>query len=67
VLQGVLGKPLGKALGSRYKVTGSWEKPEITLVAKEAPHTAPTAPRPADATPEAPPDAAAKPARRGLR
>ena len=67
VLQGVLGKGIGKAMGSRYKVTGSWEKPEITLVSKEAPHTAPVAPKPADATPQAPPEAAAKPAQRGLR
>ena len=67
VLQGVLGKGIGKATGSRYKVTGSWEKPEITLVSKEAPHTAPVAPKPEDATPQATPDAAAKPARRGLR
>jgi uncharacterized protein YhdP len=37
VLQGVLGKPIGKAMGSRYHVSGSWEKPAITLIAKEAP------------------------------
>ncbi len=67
VLQGVLGKSMGKATGSRYKVTGSWEKPEITLVSKEAPHTAPVAPGPADTTPQPPPDATAKPAARGLR
>jgi len=35
VLQGVLGKPMGRALGSRYKVSGSWDKPQITLVARE--------------------------------
>jgi len=67
VLQGVLGKSMGKAAGSRYKVTGSWEKPEITLVSKEAPHTAPVAPQPADAIPQPQSDAAAKPSRRGLR
>ena len=38
VLQGVLGKPIGKAMGSRYRVSGSWEKPEITLIAKESSH-----------------------------
>ncbi|HEV7490147.1 MAG TPA: YhdP family protein [Rhodanobacteraceae bacterium] len=38
VLQGVLGKPIGKAMGSRYRVSGSWEKPEITLIAKENTH-----------------------------
>lgn len=67
VLQGVLGKGIGKATGSRYKVTGSWEKPEITLVSKEAPHTAPVTPPPADGAPQAPPDAPAKPGARGLR
>ncbi len=35
VLQGVLGKPMGRAMGSRYKVSGSWDKPEITLIAKD--------------------------------
>jgi uncharacterized protein (TIGR02099 family) len=67
VLQGVLGKGIGKATGSRYKVTGSWEKPEITLVSKEAPHTVPVTPPPADGAPQTSPDAPAKPAQRGLR
>jgi uncharacterized protein (TIGR02099 family) len=67
VLQGVLGKGIGKATGSRYKVTGSWEKPEITLVSKEAPRSVPVTPPPVDGAPQAPPDAAAKPAQRGLR
>jgi uncharacterized protein YhdP len=35
VMQGILNKPLGKAVGSRYQVTGSWEKPKITLLARE--------------------------------
>lgn len=35
VLQGVLGRPLGKAMASRYQVSGSWDKPKITLVARE--------------------------------
>lgn len=39
VLQGVLGKPIGKAMGSRYRVSGTWEKPEITLIANENPPT----------------------------
>ncbi|HEY6986008.1 MAG TPA: YhdP family protein [Rhodanobacteraceae bacterium] len=38
VLQGVLGKPIGKAMGSKYRVSGSWEKPEITLIAKDNSH-----------------------------
>ena len=47
VLQGVLGKPLGKAIGSRYQVSGSWDKPQITLIAKENPRA-----KPGDAKPE---------------
>jgi uncharacterized protein (TIGR02099 family) len=34
VIQGILNKPLGKAVGSRYQVTGSWDKPKITLIAR---------------------------------
>lgn len=37
VMQGILNKPIGKAIGSRYSVTGSWEKPKITLVSREKP------------------------------
>ncbi|HKE48305.1 MAG TPA: YhdP family protein [Rhodanobacteraceae bacterium] len=56
VLQGVLGKPMGKAMGSHYKVTGSWEKPTITLVSRETPRQAPRdAKSPADAPAPAPP------------
>ena len=63
VLQGVLGKPMGKAMGSRYRVTGSWDKPQITLISKEGPHQAPQhAPQPA--TPD---EAAAKPGPNRLR
>jgi uncharacterized protein (TIGR02099 family) len=66
VLQGVLGKPIGKAMGSRYHVSGSWEKPEITLIAKETlrrsrPESKPQEP---DAKPQEP---EAKPADGGLR
>ncbi|HVT32268.1 MAG TPA: YhdP family protein [Rhodanobacteraceae bacterium] len=66
VLQGVLGKPIGKAMGSRYQVSGSWEKPEITLIAKETQRR----PRPESKSqePEAnPPGPDAKPADGGLR
>jgi uncharacterized protein YhdP len=35
VLQGVLGRPMGKAMGSRYRVSGSWDKPQITLIGGE--------------------------------
>ncbi|MET0232564.1 MAG: AsmA-like C-terminal region-containing protein [Rhodanobacteraceae bacterium] len=52
VLQGVLGKPMGKALGSTYRVTGSWEKPVVTVVSREAPRAPPpTAPPQADDAP----------------
>ena len=32
VMQGILNKPIGKAVERRYHVTGSWEKPEITVL-----------------------------------
>ncbi len=35
VMQGILHKPLGKAIQMRYRVTGSWDKPKITEVARE--------------------------------
>ena len=53
VLQGVLGKPMGKVMGSHYKVTGSWEKPQITLIAREAPRAVPREAKPADAAAKA--------------
>ncbi|NCT68355.1 MAG: TIGR02099 family protein [Rhodanobacteraceae bacterium] len=62
VMQGILNKPLGKAIGSRYHVSGSWDKPKITLIAREKPPAPPAPPapkrsvRPADA-----PDAAQGP------
>lgn len=31
VMQGILNKPLGKAIERRYRVTGTWAKPTITL------------------------------------
>jgi uncharacterized protein (TIGR02099 family) len=65
VLQGVLGKPMGKALGSTYRVTGSWEKPIVTVVSREAPHPPPTEP-PKDGAPQPAPEPA-KPAPGGLR
>lgn len=34
VMQGILNKPIGKAVERRYHVTGPWEKPEITLIAR---------------------------------
>lgn len=35
VMQGILNKPLGKATQRHYTVTGSWDKPKITLLARE--------------------------------
>lgn len=37
-VQGLLGHGLNKAVGARYKITGSWDKPVMTLLEK---HTAP--------------------------
>jgi uncharacterized protein (TIGR02099 family) len=54
VLQGVLGKPLGKAAGSRYQVTGSWDKPQITLIGKDASRAPKTPPAVPEAAPAAP-------------
>ncbi|MEO5622495.1 MAG: YhdP family protein [Dokdonella sp.] len=34
VMQGILNKPLGKAIARRYTVTGSWDKPKITQLAR---------------------------------
>ncbi|MGB8377113.1 MAG: YhdP family protein [Rhodanobacteraceae bacterium] len=34
VIQSLLSKPIGQATQSRYHVTGSWEKPVITLLGK---------------------------------
>lgn len=31
VVQGILNKPIGKAIAKRYSVTGPWDKPVITL------------------------------------
>ncbi|MDR2013544.1 MAG: TIGR02099 family protein [Rhodanobacter sp.] len=39
VMQGILNKPLGKAIARRYAVTGSWDKPKITPVTREKPKT----------------------------
>lgn len=34
VMQSLLNKPIGKAVARRYKVSGSWEKPQITQLAR---------------------------------
>lgn len=50
VVQGLIGKGLNKAAGSIYRVTGSWDKPEIKTIAT-APAPASTAPSPASTAP----------------
>ncbi|MGN6519528.1 MAG: YhdP family protein [Dokdonella sp.] len=34
VMQGIFNKPIGKAVARRYKVSGSWDKPHITLLSR---------------------------------
>lgn len=70
VVQTLIGKKINKAARSRYRVTGSWEKPVIVLVGKEdaredtrgseAPAADATRPAPAEAEPQ--PAAQARPA-----
>ncbi|MGA0586021.1 YhdP family protein [Dyella sp. KRB-257] len=53
-VQGLLGKGLNKAASARYAITGSWDKPIITLVEKKGvprPAPAPAASAPAPAAP----------------
>ena len=40
-VQGLLGRGLNRAVGARYKITGKWDKPVMTLMEK---HTAPALP-----------------------
>lgn len=40
-VQGLLGRGLNKAVGARYKITGKWDKPVMTLMEK---HMAPVLP-----------------------
>lgn len=54
VMQGILNKPLGEATVRRYQVTGSWDKPKITQIAREKAGSAHREPQ--GATPK-PPDA----------
>ena len=46
-VQGLLGKGLNKAASARYAITGSWDKPVITLIEKRVPKSAPAEPAPA--------------------
>lgn len=58
VMQGILNKPIGQAVGSRYRVSGSWDKPKITLISRERPDS-----RKPRAKPKAPEEPAAAPDR----
>jgi uncharacterized protein (TIGR02099 family) len=61
VMQGILNKPLGMATVRRYTVTGSWDKPKITPIAREKPGAAQHEPQAASGKPvDAQPDPAAK-------
>jgi len=51
VMQGILNKPIGKAVARRYKVSGSWEKPQITQLARGRSTHAPAAADVPDETP----------------
>lgn len=55
-VQGLLGKGLNKAASARYRITGSWDDPKITLIEK---HDAVAPPVPPLLTPAAPGPAAA--------
>ncbi|HEY6943095.1 AsmA-like C-terminal region-containing protein, partial [Dokdonella sp.] len=55
VMQGIFNKPIGKAVARRYRVSGSWDKPEITLLSRaRAGRDAEAAPEPATAEPSEP-------------
>ncbi|MDQ6647018.1 MAG: TIGR02099 family protein [Pseudomonadota bacterium] len=43
-VQGLLGKGLNKAASARYRITGSWGKPVMTLLEKHGPKPAPAPP-----------------------
>jgi hypothetical protein len=49
---------MGKALGSTYRVTGSWEKPVVTVVSREAPRQPPPTEPPKADEPSPPPQPA---------
>ena len=45
VMQGIFNKPIGKAVARRYKVSGSWDKPQITLLSRTKAGKRPDAPQ----------------------
>lgn len=54
-VQGLLGRGLNKAASARYAITGSWDKPKITLIEKRVPKPLPLLPAPASSTAPTPP------------
>jgi uncharacterized protein YhdP len=43
-VQGLLGKGLNKAASARYRISGFWDKPDITLIEKKTIPSPPPAP-----------------------
>ncbi|TAL85729.1 MAG: TIGR02099 family protein [Rhodanobacter sp.] len=58
-VQGLLGKGLNQAASARYRVTGTWDKPVMTLVEKKGEAVTPTPPLSYPASPAAPANRAA--------
>jgi uncharacterized protein (TIGR02099 family) len=54
-VQGLLGRGLNRAASARYSITGSWDKPVITLIEKRVPKPLPLLPAPASSTAPTPP------------
>jgi len=55
VVQGIFNKPIGKAVARRYKVSGSWDKPQITQLSRiKAGKGADTPPMPEPLPPDEP-------------
>lgn len=51
VVQGIFKKPLGKAVARQYSVTGTWEKPVFTTIARQRAGTPANKPKPAAPAP----------------
>lgn len=59
VVQGLVGRQLNQAARSRYQVTGGWDKPVISLLARDTPRSLNPRPTPADEFPaQVPPEPA---------
>ena len=60
VAQGLLGHGINRFASARYKVTGSWDKPTITLIEKKDAPVPPTLAAPGTATSPAPASSSAR-------